>query len=164
MARAKSGVLPFHTVTSGNLQAPKPGEPEKPLGHNFPSPDALLQASLIARAALDPDVSINPPWKVSLVYGMPCAVYYQFPAAYYLAARFPEDFESAVLHAVNGGGQNLARAMLTGALAGARVGLAGIPQRLIDGLEDSAAVVALAKAVAAQVVARGVEGSAVAGK
>ena len=115
-------------------------------------------------AALDPDVSINPPWKVSLVYGMPCAVYYQFPAAYYLAARFPEDFESAVLHAVNGGGQNLARAMLTGALAGARVGLAGIPQRLIDGLEDSAAVVALAKAVAAQVVARGVEGSAVAGK
>ncbi|WP_258192414.1 ADP-ribosylglycohydrolase family protein [Nitrosospira multiformis] len=37
-------------------------------------------------------------------------MYHQLPAAYYLAARFPRDFESAVLHAVNGGGQNQARA------------------------------------------------------
>jgi hypothetical protein len=34
------------------------------------------------------------------------------------AARFRDDFESAVLHAVNGGGQNQARAMLTGTLVG----------------------------------------------
>jgi ADP-ribosylglycohydrolase len=56
------------------------------------------------------------------------------PAAYYLAARFQEDFEQAVLHALNGGGQNLSRAMLTGALVGAQVGLSGIPARFIDGL------------------------------
>ena len=34
----------------------------------------------------------------------------------------------------NGGGKNMARAMLTGALVGTQVGLSGIPQRFIDGL------------------------------
>lgn len=151
MARVKSGALPFHTVTSGNVQAPRPGSVEVPTAGRFPSPDALLTQSSIARAALDPDVRIEPAWKVSLVYGMPCAVYHQFPAAYYLAARFADDFESAVLHAVNGGGQNLARAMLTGALVGAQVGFSRIPQRFITGLADSAALRAIVQHVAAQV-------------
>ncbi len=102
----------------------------------FTSPDALLTAGPIAQAARDSAVKIEPAWKVATVYGMPCAVYHQFPAVYYLAARFRDDFESAVLHAINGGGQNLARAMLTGALVGAQVGLSGIPQRFIDGLTD----------------------------
>ncbi len=84
---------------------------------------------------------------------MPCAVYHQFPAAYYLAARFADDFESAVLHAVNGGGQNLARAMLTGALVGAQVGLGGIPRRFIEGLAQSDALRALVQRVAGQVAA-----------
>jgi hypothetical protein len=35
---------------------------------------------------------------------MPCSILCMLPAAYYLAARFQEDFEQAVLHAVNGGG------------------------------------------------------------
>ncbi|MEO6823693.1 MAG: ADP-ribosylglycohydrolase family protein [Nitrosospira sp.] len=54
---------------------------------------------------------------------MPCAIYHQLPAAYYLAARFTNDFEFVVLHAINGGGQNMSRAMLTGALVGAQVGI-----------------------------------------
>lgn len=149
MARVKSGELPFHAVTSGKLQAPV-GVEAPSLGR-FPSPDALLTPSSIARAALDPGVRIEPAWKASLVYGMPCAVYHQFPAAYYLAARFAGDFESAVLHAVNGGGQNLARAMLTGALVGAQVGLSGIPRRFVTGLADSDALVALAQRLAAAV-------------
>jgi hypothetical protein len=49
--------------------------------------------------------------------------------AYYLAAKFPGNFEEAVLHAINGGGQNQARAILTGALVGAQVGLTAIPKR-----------------------------------
>jgi ADP-ribosylglycohydrolase len=118
-ARVKRGELPFHTVTRGKLEAPAPGGRGAVAGR-FPSPDALLGPSCMARAAHDPGIRIEPAWKVSLVYGMPCAVYHQFPAAYYLAARFRDDFESAVLHAVNGGGQNLARAMLTGALVGRR--------------------------------------------
>lgn len=150
MARVKSGELPFHAVTSGNLQAPKPGQAEAPTAGRFPSPDALLTQSSIALAAVDPDIRIEPAWKVSLVYGMPCAVYHQFPAAYYLAARFHDDFESAVLHAVNGGGQNQARAILAGALAGAQTGLAGIPARFIKGLENSAELLDLAGRLAKQ--------------
>jgi ADP-ribosylglycohydrolase len=132
IARLKSGELPF--MGDGK----------------FSSPDALLGAGYNAIAALDTDIRIEPAWKVSLVYGMPCAVYHQFPAAYYLAARFNNDFESAVLHAINGGGQNQARAMLTGALAGAQIGLSGIPQRFIDGLENHAQLLQAAAQLAAQ--------------
>lgn len=153
MARVKSGELPFHAVTSGNLQAPRPNEPEASTAGLFPSPDALLGPSSIARAAVDPAIRIEPAWKVSLVYGLPCAAYHQFPAAYYLAARFADDFESAVLHAVNGGGQNQARAILAGALAGAQAGLSGIPQRFLDGLEHSAELLDLAGQLARQMSA-----------
>src|SRR6187455_247341 len=104
-------------------------------GH-FVSPDALLTPSYVAAAAVDPDVRIEPAWKVSIVYGMTCAIYHQLPAAYHLTARFPNDFESAVLHAVNGGGENQSRAMLTGALVGAQTGLSGIPRRFLDGLDE----------------------------
>jgi ADP-ribosylglycohydrolase len=85
---------------------------------------------------------------VSIVYGMPCAIYHQLPAAYYLAARFHDDFESALLHAVNGGGQNQARAILVGALVGAQAGLGRIPQRFLDGLLDGADLIRLANALA----------------
>jgi ADP-ribosylglycohydrolase len=71
---------------------------------------------------------------------MPCAIYHQLPAAYYLAARFHDDFEGAVLHALNGGGQNQARCILTGALVGAQVGLSRIPQRFLAGLENASAL------------------------
>jgi len=154
MDRVKSGVLPFHTVTTGNLQIPRLDATDVPYAGNFPSPDALLTPSCIARAARDPGIRIDPAWKVSLVYGMPCAVYHQFPAAYYLAARFPNDFESAVLHAVNGGGQNLSRAILTGAMVGATAGLSGIPQRFIDGLENSVELLKLARKLSDQIATR----------
>jgi ADP-ribosylglycohydrolase len=79
---------------------------------------------------------------------MSCAINFVLPAAYHLAARFPGDFESAVLHALNGGGQNMSRACLTGALVGAQVGLSGIPQRFLDGLVDGEEIVRLAQEVA----------------
>ena len=146
----RTGQLPFHTVTAaGEGVVPSGPESARHPGQ-FASPDALLTPSNIARAAVDPDIRIEPAWKVSLVYGMPCAVYHQFPAAYYLASRFEHDFESAVLHAVNGGGQNQARAMLTGALCGAMVGIGGIPHRFVDGLERAPARLRLAQKVAAQ--------------
>lgn len=150
MALVKSGELPFHAVTTGKLQAPRAGQAEPSRAGRFASPDALLTPSYMARAARDPDIRIEPAWKVSIVYGMPCAIYHQLPAVYYLAARFADDFESAVLHAVNGGGQNQARAILCGALVGAQVGLAGIPARFVDGLNDGAALVALARELGEQ--------------
>lgn len=137
MELVKQGKLPFHAVTSANLQPPKPGDPDPPRAGRFSSPDALLTPSYMAEAAADPGIRIEPAWKVSLVYGMPCAIYHQLPAAYYLAARFHNDFELGVLHALNGGGQNQARCILTGALIGAQVGLSGIPRRFIEGLENS---------------------------
>jgi ADP-ribosylglycohydrolase len=137
MKMVRSGELPFHAVTREGAQPPRPGDPDPPREGRFASPDALLSPSYMAAAAADPDIQIEPAWKVSIVYGMPCAIYHMLPAAYYLAARFHDDFESAVLNALNGGGQNQVRAMLTGALTGAQVGKPGIPQRFLDGLEDA---------------------------
>ena len=151
MDLVKIGELPFHAVTRADLQPPRPGDPDPPRAGRFASPDALLTPSYMAAAATDPDIRIEPAWKVSIVYGMPCAIYHQLPAAYYLAARFRDNFESAVLHAVNGGGQNQARAILAGALVGAQTGLTGIPQRFLDGLQDSATLRMLAVDLAAKV-------------
>ncbi len=149
MALVKQGELPFHTVVSDGMKPPT--DPEAPLrAGQFSSPDALLTVSSIAEGVQRRGVQIEPAWKVSLVYGLPCAVYHQFPAVYHLAARFPGDFESAVLHAVNGGGQNMARAMLTGALVGAMVGVAGIPERFLDGLTREGEVRALARRLGEQ--------------
>ncbi|MBS1223787.1 MAG: hypothetical protein H6R24_465, partial [Proteobacteria bacterium] len=153
MQLVKEGMLPFHAVTSDRLQPPRPGESDPPRAGRFASPDALLTPSYMAAAAVDPDIRIEPAWKVSIVYGMPCAIYHQLPAAYYLAARFRDDFEAAVLHAVNGGGQNQARAILTGALVGAQVGLSRIPQRFLDGLENAAVLGRLAADLAANLEA-----------
>jgi ADP-ribosylglycohydrolase len=150
MALVKDGTLPFHAVTGDQLQPPRPGDPDPPHAGRFASPDALLTPSYMAVAAADPEIRIEPAWKVSIVYGMPCAIYHQLPAAYYLAARFRADFEAAVLHAVNGGGQNQARAILTGALVGAQVGLSRIPQRFLDGLEHAAVLGRLAADLAAR--------------
>lgn len=68
------------------------------------------------QAARDPEVSI-PPTKVGLVYGLACSIHFLLPAAYYLAAKFEkreDHFEAAVLAAINSGGNNMARAALTG--------------------------------------------------
>jgi ADP-ribosylglycohydrolase len=145
MDLVQKGHLPFHKVTTDRLGPPRPREPDPLNAGKFSSPDALLTPSYIAEAATDPDIRIEPAWKVCIVYGMPCAIYHQLPAAYYLAARFRDDFESAVLHAINGGGQNMSRACLTGVLVGAQVGLSGIPQRFLDGLENHTELVSLAQ-------------------
>lgn len=157
MELVESGELPFHAVTGENFQPPRPGDPDPPRAGRFASPDALLTPSYMAQAAADPGIRIEPAWKVSLVYGMPCAIYHQLPAAYYLAARFHDDFESAVLHAINGGGQNQARAILTGALVGAQTGLSGIPQRFLDGLEETAELRKLAEELASKVGSSGAD-------
>jgi ADP-ribosylglycohydrolase len=145
MELVKSDDLPFHAISVEGSEPPGDGR--------FASPDALLTPSSIAKAAFDESIRIEPASKVALLYGLPCAVYHQFPATYYLASRFKDDFESAVLHAINGGGQNMARAMLTGALAGAQTGFQGIPERFIEGLENAEELYSLAKTIADQAAA-----------
>lgn len=150
MALVKDGTLPFHSVTEEGKDTVAEGAERPRVAGQFASPDALIGLGYIAGAALDPGVRIDPAWKASLVYGMPCAVYHQFPAAYHLAARFHDDFEAAVLNAVNGGGQNQARAILTGALVGAMVGIQGIPERFLQGLERHEERLELASRIAVQ--------------
>jgi ADP-ribosylglycohydrolase len=149
MALVGKGEVPFVAKSSIAEQ----GEAKANFG--FASPDALLLPSWIAETARDPDIRIEPAWKVSLVYGMSCAINFVLPAAYYLAVRFAGDFRSAVLHAINGGGQNMSRACLAGSLVGAQVGLSGIPAEFIEGLKDGPEIVELAKRTAGQMEARG---------
>lgn len=143
MTLVKKGDLLFEDP----IIPPPPGERLLPTSPLF-APDPLFLATHAVLAANDPGVQIEPAWKASLVFGLPCPIHHQLPAAYYLAARFPDDFESAVLHAINGGGQNMSRAFLTGTLVGAQVGLSRIPPRFIDGLENGRELVALARQLA----------------
>jgi ADP-ribosylglycohydrolase len=110
--------------------------------------DALLLPAWSKAAAEDEAVGIDPPQAVCRLFGLACSLNFMLPAAYYLTARFAGDFEAAVLSAVNGGGNNMARAALTGAVSGAQVGLSRIPQRFIDGLADHDRLAAMALDVA----------------
>ena len=110
--------------------------------------DAVLQPNWSYEAARDDAVHINPPWTACRLFGLACSLSFMLPAAYYFNSRFENDFELPVLSAINGGGNNMARASLTGALAGAQVGLSGIPQRFINGLANSERLIKMAAKVA----------------
>jgi ADP-ribosyl-[dinitrogen reductase] hydrolase len=110
--------------------------------------DAVLQPGWSYTAAKDDAVQINPPWRACRLFGLACSMVFMLPAAYYFASRFENDFELPVLSAINGGGNNMARASLTGALCGAQVGLSGIPQRFITGLAHSERLLEMATSVA----------------
>ena len=59
----------------------------------------------------------------------------------------PDDFESAVLTAVNSPGDSDSLGAITGAFVGARVGVSGIPKRWVQQVEDSAGLEVLASRV-----------------
>jgi ADP-ribosyl-[dinitrogen reductase] hydrolase len=82
------------------------------------------------------------------IFGLACTMGFLAPAAYFLIHRFPDNFEMAVLNAVNGGGNQMARAALTGGLSGAMVGIQGIPERFITGLNDHERLLGLAEKIA----------------
>lgn len=92
----------------------------------------------------DPKLNIDPR-DVCRLFGLACTMGFLAPAAYYLIHQFPNDFEKAVLYAVNSGGNQMARAALTGGLSGALVGIKGIPNRLIKGLKDHERLLDLAR-------------------
>lgn len=73
-------------------------------------------ASPPKQAARDPSLAI-PPEKVALLYGLACSIHFLLPPAYWYAAHYhghSDHFEAAVLAAINSGGNNMARAALTG--------------------------------------------------
>ncbi len=102
-------------------------------------------------AVMGGDLSLNlDPVIVTRLFGMNCVLGFMMPAASFLIHRYPNDFEMAVLTAVNAGGNNMARAALVGGFSGALVGLKGIPERFITGLQDHKRLLDLAAKVAIQ--------------
>ncbi len=67
-----------------------------------------------------------------------CYIDQSFPAALYLAARYADDFESALIANTGVGGDNCHRGAVVGAILGAALGHQGIPTRWIQGLSARA--------------------------
>jgi len=109
--------------------------------------DAILQPAWSDEAARDPSIQIEPASSACRLFGLACTLGFLLPAAYYFISRFENDFYGAVMPALNGGGNNMARAALTGALAGAQVGLSGLPEYLIEGLYDHERLIDMAKEI-----------------
>lgn len=63
-----------------------------------------------------------------------CYIDQAFPSVLYLAARYSDDFESALIANTNVGGDNCHRGAVLGAILGAALGLEAIPKRWINGL------------------------------
>ncbi|CAE7238049.1 FP2, partial [Symbiodinium sp. KB8] len=138
--------LPFSSVHSDKDHDEDYGD--------YTEPDSLLWYGMLAEGVQNCAQGIEPPHRGVELYGKFCAFYGVLGSAYYCAARYPDDFEKAVLCSLNGGGQNTMRTSLVGAFLGAHVGLKGIPQKLIDGLDDHDNIVALAMQVAQHAIDR----------
>lgn len=63
-----------------------------------------------------------------------CYIDQSFPSVLYLAARYHNDFESALIANTNVGGDNCHRGAVLGAILGAVLGESAIPKRWISGL------------------------------
>lgn len=63
-----------------------------------------------------------------------CYIDQSFPSVLYLAARYPNDFEAALIANTNVGGDNCHRGAVLGAILGASLGIEAIPKRWINGL------------------------------
>ena len=107
-----------------------------------------ISSPVKGEAAWDPDFRKIQSHKFCRLFGLPCQALNLLPAAYFLTYRYPDNFEMAVLSAINGGGNNMARATLTGGIAGAMAGLEGIPERFINGLKKSKQYLELAQQIA----------------
>jgi len=67
-----------------------------------------------------------------------CYIDQSLPAVLYLAARYADDFEAALIANANAGGDNCHRGAVLGAILGAALGVRAIPERWIHGLQARA--------------------------
>ena len=74
---------------------------------------------------------------VHSTFGSACYIDSSMPVVLYLAYKYSDDFEKAVLQNTNVGGENCHRGAALGALMGAAVGKKGLPQRFVSGLKDT---------------------------
>lgn len=74
-----------------------------------------------------------------------------YPSLIHFAAKYSPDFETALLANANCGGENVHRGILLGAVLGAEVGEAKIPEHLKTGLKDYSSISAEIEAFKAAV-------------
>jgi hypothetical protein len=75
-------------------------------------------------------------WVVGPRFSTACYVEDSIPAVVYLALKYHDDPENALIANTNLGGDNAARGAVLGALMGACYGIEKFPQRWIDGLVE----------------------------
>ncbi len=94
-------------------------------GVGFPAADVLQ--SVRRKQSSDLDV-------IGDLLSPACYIDQSFPSVLYLAARYSNDFEAALIANTNVGGDNCHRGAVLGALLGATLGYEAIPKRWVEGL------------------------------
>jgi ADP-ribosyl-[dinitrogen reductase] hydrolase len=92
--------------------------------------EAMIAALQAGRTTEEFAVSLG------LQRGVTGYMYHTVPVALYAWLRYPDDFKTAVQSTIRCGGDTDSVAAITGALVGARVGKAGIPQEWLRGTID----------------------------
>ena len=69
-----------------------------------------------------------------------CYINDSFYALLFIAYKYSDSSEKAILANANAGGENLARGALLGALFGAQYGMSGIPKWAIEGLLEKESI------------------------
>ena len=96
---------------------------------NFPAADVIQ--SVRRNQSSDLDV-------IGGLLSPACYIDQSFPSVLYLAARYHDDFESALIANTNVGGDNCHRGAVLGAILGATLGVSAIPKRWMNGLTSHA--------------------------
>jgi len=90
-------------------------------------PAAKVVASVRSKQSSDCDV-------IGGLLSSACYIDQSFPSVLYLASRYSNNFEAALIANTNVGGDNCHRGAILGAILGASLGFEAIPKRWIDGL------------------------------
>ncbi len=98
-----------------------------------------LGKGLSALLAKAPGSSVSVTQVIGAMYSPACYIEDSFPSVLYLAARYSQDFEAALIGNTNAGGDNCHRGAVLGALLGAWLGFDAIPLRWRQGLVAGAA-------------------------
>jgi len=90
-------------------------------------PAAKVVASVRSKQSSDCDV-------IGGLLSSACYIDQSFPSVLYLASRYSNNFEAALIANTNVGGDNCHRGAVLGAILGSSLGFEAIPKRWIDGL------------------------------
>jgi ADP-ribosylglycohydrolase len=93
-----------------------------------------LGKGLSALLAKAPGSAVSVSQVIGAMYSPACYIEDSFPSVLYLAARYSQNFEAALVANTNAGGDNCHRGAVLGALMGAWLGHEAIPLRWREGL------------------------------